>query len=280
MNTGHNLIIPKAAHGFSLSREIRVCLAVVLACHLLLVGWIVFDGFKSKTNVTPPMMGILLSDGSKADSVSNSDSDGRESADSQVTSATVSENRGRSVARKQEDIQVSKPETRALSTPEKKSGKTQEKKTAIPPASEGAAKTNAQGADDRSRGSGYRAETAEGNGKGKGAGRTNGTGATGSSGNGKGLSVPYTEAGFLSNPKPPYPSASRKMAEEGIVLLSVHIRSDGFVDEVKLKQSSGFSRLDDSAIKTVRKWRYVPARRNGQPIPYWYVQPIRFSLDD
>ena len=118
-----------------------------------------------------------------------------------------------------------------------------------------------------------------GNGSDKGSGK--GAGGTGSAGNGgSGISGPYTDAGFFSNPKPPYPPVSRRMAEEGTVLLSVHIRTDGQVDEVKLKRSSGFSRLDGSAIRTIRKWRYVPAKRNGQPIPCWYTQPIRFSLDD
>ena len=118
-----------------------------------------------------------------------------------------------------------------------------------------------------------------GNGSGHGTG--NGTNITGGSGKGgSGFSGPYTDAGFFSNPKPPYPAVSRRMSEEGTVLLSVHIQADGRVDEVKLKRSSGFPRLDDSAMKTVRHWRYVPAKRNGKPIPYWYAQPIRFSLDD
>lgn len=123
--------------------------------------------------------------------------------------------------------------------------------------------------------------TATGTGVGSGHGTGSGTDMAGDSGKGgTGFSGPYSDAGFFSNPKPPYPAVSRRMNEEGIVLLSVHILADGRVDEVRLKRSSGFSRLDDSAMKTVRHWRYVPAKRNGKPIPYWYAQPIRFSLDD
>ena len=64
MNNGQNPTIANDIPGFSLSREIRVCLAAVVACHLFLVGWIVFDGFETKPDVTPPMMGMLLAGGS------------------------------------------------------------------------------------------------------------------------------------------------------------------------------------------------------------------------
>lgn len=89
---------------------------------------------------------------------------------------------------------------------------------------------------------------------------------------------PRVEASHLSNPAPTYPPLSRRMREEGRVLLNVHIMPDGSVAEVRLRESSGFGRLDDSAIAAVERWRYVPATRGGKPIAFWYVQPIIFSL--
>ena len=62
------------------------------------------------------------------------------------------------------------------------------------------------------------------------------------------------------------------------MLFDVYILPDGTVGEIKLKRSSGFARLDEAALDAVRQWRYVPARRGDQPIPYWYVQPIDFSM--
>jgi len=91
--------------------------------------------------------------------------------------------------------------------------------------------------------------------------------------------LPRTDASHLNNPKPVYPAASRRAGEQGRVLLSVYILPDGSVGEIKLKQSSGHPRLDQSALDAVRRWRYVPAKRGNEPIPYWYVQPIAFSLD-
>ncbi|WP_051018777.1 energy transducer TonB [Thauera sp. 27] len=92
------------------------------------------------------------------------------------------------------------------------------------------------------------------------------------------LTPPRVDASHLNNPAPTYPPLSRRMREEGRVLLDVHIMPDGSVAEVKLRESSGHRRLDDSAIAAVERWRYVPATRGGKPIAFWYVQPVIFSL--
>jgi periplasmic protein TonB len=89
---------------------------------------------------------------------------------------------------------------------------------------------------------------------------------------------PRADASHLNNPPPAYPSLSRRMREEGKVLLDVHILEDGRVGEIKLRRSSGFSRLDQAALSAVKRWRYVPARQGGKAIAYWYVQPVQFTL--
>jgi protein TonB len=47
-----------------------------------------------------------------------------------------------------------------------------------------------------------------------------------------------------------------------------------------LKASSGYSRLDQSAINAVKNWRFIPAKRGEQAIDSWIVVPILFSLKD
>jgi len=90
---------------------------------------------------------------------------------------------------------------------------------------------------------------------------------------------PRVDAAHLNNPAPVYPAPSRRLQEEGRVLLDVHILPDGSVGQIRLRASSGHRRLDQSALDAVRRWRYVPARQGGQAIAYWYVQPIVFSLN-
>lgn len=89
---------------------------------------------------------------------------------------------------------------------------------------------------------------------------------------------PRIDASQLDNPAPAYPLHSRQMREQGRVLLDVYILPDGSVGEVRLRESSGYPRLDRSALEAVKGWRYVPAMRGGVAIPYWYVQSINFTL--
>lgn len=92
------------------------------------------------------------------------------------------------------------------------------------------------------------------------------------------VTEPRFDADYLSNPKPPYPIASRKLREEGTVYLRVQVDTDGRALKVELKKSSGVSRLDQSALDTVVQWRFVPARRGNVQITSWVVVPIVFSL--
>jgi periplasmic protein TonB len=84
---------------------------------------------------------------------------------------------------------------------------------------------------------------------------------------------------YATNPKPPYPLMARRMGVEGMVVLRVFVREDGRVGEVAVSQSSGFKLLDQSALKTVRdRWRFLPARLDGEPVESWVEVPIRFVL--
>jgi TonB family protein len=84
----------------------------------------------------------------------------------------------------------------------------------------------------------------------------------------------------LDNPKPPYPPLSRRMGEQGRVVLRVHVTPEGAAGEVLLHASSGSPRLDESALATVRRWKFVPARRGAEPVAAWVLVPIspRFGV--
>jgi protein TonB len=58
----------------------------------------------------------------------------------------------------------------------------------------------------------------------------------------------------------------------------VHVLPTGEVDEVQLARTSGFDSLDDSALNTVKKWKFVPAKQNGKIVDQWVKVPIRFGL--
>jgi protein TonB len=94
------------------------------------------------------------------------------------------------------------------------------------------------------------------------------------------ISPPKFDAAYLSNPAPPYPSLSKRMGEEGRVLLKVHVGADGRPLEVSIAQSSGFPRLDESARDTVlHNWRFVPARQGDQAVTGSVKVPVIYTLN-
>jgi len=93
------------------------------------------------------------------------------------------------------------------------------------------------------------------------------------------VTLPHLNADYLNNPAPDYPPASRELGEQGRVLLRAMINIDGTVAQVVLRKSSGFDRLDQAALDTVKNWRFVPAQRGEQKVSAWVVVPVAFSLE-
>lgn len=93
------------------------------------------------------------------------------------------------------------------------------------------------------------------------------------------LSAPRFDAGYLHNPAPSYPLQSRRLKEEGRVLLKVLVSAQGMALTVQVEQGSGHARLDEAAMEAVRQWRFVPAMRGTETVEGWVVVPILFRLD-
>lgn len=91
---------------------------------------------------------------------------------------------------------------------------------------------------------------------------------------------PDYRADYLNNPRPAYPMVARRMGYNGKVILNVEVLAEGKAGQVLLHQSSGYTILDNSAVQTVKTWRFSPAKRLGQPVTQWFLVPIKFSLED
>lgn len=91
---------------------------------------------------------------------------------------------------------------------------------------------------------------------------------------------PSTSANYLNNPAPAYPALSRRLGESGRVVIRLLVGTDGRALEAHVARSSGFERLDQTALETARdRWRYAPGTRGGTPEPMWVMVPINFVLD-
>ena len=93
------------------------------------------------------------------------------------------------------------------------------------------------------------------------------------------MQQPSSDAAYLRNPSPPYPPLSKRLNEQGKVVIRVLIGVDGSAKKGEIGKSSGFDRLDQTALNTVLKWRYVPGQRGGTPEEMWFNVPINFVLE-
>jgi len=92
------------------------------------------------------------------------------------------------------------------------------------------------------------------------------------------VELPSSDADYLNNPKPPYPPLSKRRGEQGTTVVSVFIGTDGVAQKAEIKKSSGFERLDQVALESALRWRYVPGKRSGVPEAMWVNVPIPFVL--
>ena len=92
------------------------------------------------------------------------------------------------------------------------------------------------------------------------------------------VDLPTTVADYQAKSPPVYPAMSRRMGEQGRVVMRVLIGADGVPQQAEVLQSSGHGRLDRAAADAVMRWRYVPGKRGGVPETMWFQVPIEFKL--
>ncbi|CAM8654545.1 TonB Periplasmic protein TonB, links inner and outer membranes [Comamonadaceae bacterium] len=92
------------------------------------------------------------------------------------------------------------------------------------------------------------------------------------------VELPSSDADYLNNAKPAYPAISKRLGEQGRVVVRVFIDADGQPSQASVKQSSGFDRLDQASVETAMKWRYAPGKRAGVAQGMWFDVPLNWQL--
>jgi protein TonB len=80
--------------------------------------------------------------------------------------------------------------------------------------------------------------------------------------------------------KPDYPALSRRRGEAGTAYVKFVVGLTGKLENIELKKSSGFSRLDDAALAAAHSSACKPYLEDGQPVRAAYTQPYNFNLED
>ena len=92
--------------------------------------------------------------------------------------------------------------------------------------------------------------------------------------------VPPTKAvNFFRKNKPPYPSASRRLQEEGSVITQITLAADGTAS-CTVAESSGTPRLDEAVTKWCATKKFDPATRAGSPESFTFKLKYTFRLED
>jgi protein TonB len=91
--------------------------------------------------------------------------------------------------------------------------------------------------------------------------------------------LPRFDPAYLNNQPPLYPAQSRRLGEQGKVLLRVYVLPNGSAREVVVSRSSGSERLDAAARRAVQNWKFIPAQLAGSVVSAWVLVPIKFSLE-
>jgi len=84
----------------------------------------------------------------------------------------------------------------------------------------------------------------------------------------------------FNNPSPIYPQVARQNGWEGLVQLKVLVETDGLPSQILIEKNSGYDILDESAVRAVRQWHFIPAQKGAMKFSSWVTIPIRFRLID
>ncbi len=76
---------------------------------------------------------------------------------------------------------------------------------------------------------------------------------------------------------PEYSEEARKARYQGTVVLEALFRKDGKIDIVHLVRSLGFG-LDQNAIDALKKWRFRPGTKNGNPVDVVVNVEVSFNI--
>jgi protein TonB len=93
------------------------------------------------------------------------------------------------------------------------------------------------------------------------------------------LELPSSDAAYLQNPPPSYPRMSKRLGEQGVVIVRAFIGVNGQAEKADIYKSSGYERLDQAALDAVIHWRFVPGKRLGRIESMWFNIPVKFVLN-
>jgi protein TonB len=93
------------------------------------------------------------------------------------------------------------------------------------------------------------------------------------------LDTGVTSPVLVKDAKPKYPKAAMKAKIQGVVHLEAVVLTNGRVGSVRVVRSLDAEYgLDDEAVRTVKRWRFEPGKKNGMAVPVLVQVEVSFTL--
>jgi protein TonB len=83
---------------------------------------------------------------------------------------------------------------------------------------------------------------------------------------------------YIRAPQPEYPALSKRMGEQGRVVLRVLVNEQGLPDQVVVQTSSGFARLDEAGRQAALRALFKPYTEDGRPVAVFVIVPLNFQM--
>jgi protein TonB len=77
-----------------------------------------------------------------------------------------------------------------------------------------------------------------------------------------------------------YPPQSKRLGEEGVTRVRLLVLPDGSIGDVQVVQSSGFPRLDETAVRKLKRWKVMPGTENGKPVQMWMDLNVKWQIKE
>ena len=79
--------------------------------------------------------------------------------------------------------------------------------------------------------------------------------------------------------QPAYPITDIRQGNEGTAEIEVYVLPNGRIGDARIVKSAGSPTLDQSALEEARRrWRLLPATRDGEPYAEWHRLKVTFNL--
>jgi protein TonB len=83
---------------------------------------------------------------------------------------------------------------------------------------------------------------------------------------------------YIQAPRPVYPRMSKRMGEQGKVVLRILVNEKGLPDHVLVHTSSGSSRLDEAGRQAALRALFKPHMEGGRAVAVYVIVPLNFQL--